>query len=580
MKKIVFASMLFFLALPFSTVLGAYDYTKGYLDESSNYTTKSVNSLNNLHYVTDNNLSTGGYSSSYSAGIEFNFPERPDLTAIYIKSSRPVQVTIYQGGSASGSDTYYLQQGYNTLNYTNVSKVNLKMPVYNNTWLYEVEFFSSHHELITIDPVENLSETHTHNEVNLSWQKPIGNGITGFLIKQNGVQIAKLPNTAIKYKVSNLEPETTYNFEVITLYEELGKQSDPVAISVTTDEEPKIVGEITNLSATPKYNRVDLSWTLPKSNFLQHVNIYRDSNEIFETNGTYFNDLTVQPDTTYNYKVSTTSTENVESPGVTKTVKTPLPPPPKIEGGQFEVDEETGDYIYRWTEPTTGQVKVYVGGKEYRTVNAADQQIIIPKEDMKLTLLGSPDVYLVPIDPYGQEGGSVKPPSSTGGTGGALDSVKIPFSVNELLKTSAGLFLLVGSIVLLALAFLLVPKLRALLVNPFSKNKKEKLPGERRTKAQREREEREKRERESKEFKEPRERDIREIAKESKGATISPRERVNKVERVTTRGIKETRFKASRERLTRSQRISNREPRQPRIREREERLSRAERVSR
>ncbi|WP_117161269.1 thrombospondin type 3 repeat-containing protein [Paraliobacillus sp. X-1268] len=109
---------------------------------------------------------------------------------------------------------------------------------------------------------------------------------------------------------------------------------------------PPPVGEVINLELEAQFDRVDLSWTLPDSDRLAHVNIYRDeitetsmlqkimgvsvahaaTTEIFETNGTYFNDLTVEPEAEYEYTVTTTDTDGIESNGVTATTGTPKEP--------------------------------------------------------------------------------------------------------------------------------------------------------------------------------------------------------------------------------------------------------------
>ncbi|PKC51834.1 hypothetical protein RhiirA1_482884, partial [Rhizophagus irregularis] len=282
--------------------------------------------------------------------------------------------------------------------------------------------------VVVHSPVESLTETHTHNSVNLSWINPVPTHLEGIIIKQDGEEIVELSNTTNTYEILDLMPETTYLFEVLT------KFTDGVI------ETP--AGEVENVVVEAEPDRVNLSWDLPESENFQHVNIYRDATKIFETNGTYFNDLTVVPQKTYEYKLTTMSDTNIESSGVTKVVEIPLPPPPIVEGGEFEKDEETGDYTFRWTAPTTGKVEIYVGGNLYATVNAADLQIVIPADDMKFTLLGDPDVKMKAIDEYGQGGEVIKPPSTDGGTGGAIDVVEVPFSPVDLLTTGVGLFAL------------------------------------------------------------------------------------------------------------------------------------------
>lgn len=341
--------------------------------------------------------------------------------------------------------------------------------------------------------VKDLKATTNHNSANLTWELPTVNDITGIRVLKEGVKVADISKVS-KYEITGLKPETTYKYEIVILYS--GFESAPVPITFTTLKTPDDAGEINDLKATATHERVDLSWSLPKTDVFKHVNIYRDTiketalidkllgvqtvyaaeTKIFETNGTYFNDLTVSPSTTYEYTLTTTSTGLTESEGISAKVTTAAKPKPSIGGGGYEEDKATGDFTYTWTSPTTGQVKVMVGGVLFKTVAASDLKIVIPKGSMKFTLLGSPDVKLIPIAEDGTEGVPTKPPSNGGIGGGGVD---IPFSPNDLLKSGMGLMLIVGPFVLLAMAFLLVPKLRNVIVQAFNQKKGQPTTGRR-----------------------------------------------------------------------------------------------------
>lgn len=258
--------------------------------------------------------------------------------------------------------------------------------------------------------------------------------------------------------------------------------------------EPTPIEEVQEVNIQTKYNRVDLSWQLPQIEDFHHVVIYRKTIEelkdietaslldkifgankvyaseeteydpLFETNGTYFNDLTVKPRSEYEYKLTTVTTDGKESKGVIVTAETPDEPNPQIVGGGY-TETEDGDYLFQWTSPTEGQVKIIVGGKEYKTVNASDKQILIPKEDM-VYAFAKPDVSLIPISPYGKEGNEF--------SSHPIKQIKIPFGANDLLKTGVSLLWVLGPFVLLAMAFLLVPKFRKTIVDAFNKKSENK----------------------------------------------------------------------------------------------------------
>lgn len=153
-------------------------------------------------------------------------------------------------------------------------------------------------------------------------------------------------------------------------------------------ETPDDLEEVKNLEVKSTDERADLSWENPNKYF-DKAKIYRrdlgeektslnpfaprkvyaaeDYKPLFETNGTEFSDLSIEPEKTYEYKVTTTY-DGMETKGVT--VQTSIPKPPLVD----------------------------------------------------------------------------------------LGGLKLPFGVVELIKSGNGLFLLVSGFVLLALAFVFVPK--------------------------------------------------------------------------------------------------------------------------
>lgn len=168
---------------------------------------------------------------------------------------------------------------------------------------------------------------------------------------------------------------------------------------------------------------------------------------MFETNGTYWTDLTVDPETTYSYKVTSENIERKESNGVTIEVTTPSEPLPTMDGVST-TQNESGDYVVTWTSPTTGRVKVLINGKEYATVDAATQKIIIPKEDMRLNFFGGYDAKLVPISERGTEGKAVQVPV-VGET-----KVDLPFSFDEFMQTVISILAWAAPFILLSLVLI------------------------------------------------------------------------------------------------------------------------------
>lgn len=341
----------------------------------------------------------------------------------------------------------------------------------------------------TIPPgnIKDVSAIPGDKNVLISYALPTDSDFSHLKVIRDGEVIASNV-TSTTFTDEGLDPETTYQYKFISVDTE-GNESSGVVQSITTNEEFFPLKDVTELNAETDYNRVDLSWNLPNSTEFKHVNIYRgevieepnffeklffgmaveaaeEPTKIFETNGTYFNDLTVEPTTTYEYKLSTESTTGEETEGVTVQTTTLEEPTPLLDGVESEKDA-AGDYVYSWTSPTVGKVKILVGGEEYVTVDAADGTITIPKDDMKTTSLGDPDVTLIPIGEFGTVGEEFSNSKT-------MDKIKLPFTLTDILSTTTGLISILGGFILVVLAFLFYPRIKNLIFKAAAKYKERK----------------------------------------------------------------------------------------------------------
>lgn len=378
---------------------------------------------------------------------------------------------------------------YMKINMDNVVSVSIERGNNYNYYFYEIDFFIG----TPLEKLTNVTSQSDHESVLFRWTNSVSNDFNGVLIKKDGVVIADLGKDVNSYKIGGLTEDTQYQFELYAKYidEDI---SEPVLISVKTTSKPKPepVGEVKTVTIKSFHNRVNLSWSLPVHQDFHHVNIYRDEiietsymdklfgtsiayaaeTPIFETNGTYFNDLTVKPEKTYEYTLKTASTEGIESEGVTVQTTTPAEPTPELKDGGYKKDEN-GDYIFTWTSPTTGKVKVLIDGIEYKTVEASLKQILIPKNDMKYDLFNNPKVTLVPISESGKEGTPTKP-NESGGSGG-LGSAKIPFGPTDLLKSTMSLFGVIAPILLLSLATIYFRPIKNVIVKSVQNHRERRM---------------------------------------------------------------------------------------------------------
>lgn len=297
--------------------------------------------------------------------------------------------------------------------------------------------------------------------------------------------------------LENLKPGTTHEYSVDVLYLK-DNRTEKKPFSFTTKN---VDLKVSNVKAVAKQDRVDLSWSNPKNDSFSFVRIYRKNvgesktsfvdsiiptahaaefEPIFETNGDYFNDLTVKPDTSYTYKLASVNTAKVEVATTQVDVKTAKV---QVEGGGI-TEQENGDFLLTWNKPTTGKLKVIVGGKEYKIVNASSKQLLIPKNDMKYTPIGAPDIKLVPLDDDGKEIGTPSIPGGggNGGIGGLPggEGLKDVLDAEKVLEVGVKFLALVGGFILLGLSFRVVPKLVKMIRNAFSNRKDESVYGGRR----------------------------------------------------------------------------------------------------
>ncbi|MFP7202633.1 fibronectin type III domain-containing protein [Lysinibacillus halotolerans] len=521
MKKIFLGLFLVGLIMPLFTGK-ASAHTDGYFDL---FPSKSLIPIITNNDIADSYMLPGGKTITIT-----NSMDNEKVTYVWLKTGYNPNIAIE---FLDDSGTVIKSLGVTSSVWTPVNVENVVTIQLHNTKSEQtgiVEFDVKTEEMhLDYHPHTNVNGTANSNTINLSWENPTPADFYKTIIKVDGVEVARVDESVTSYSLKDLEYEKEYNIQLIALYLDGNTRMSNSFSVITGSRLPESSGDITNLLYEAKYDQVKLEYKLPTSTNLKTIKVYRDDVLIKETNESSFIDLDVKPNTEYIYKITTVSTDDIESQGVLTTVKTPLPPPPKIEGGGYEKDPSTGNYTYYWEEPTTGKVKVLIDGQLYATVNASDKQIVIPMKDMKFDIWGTPKVELIPVSEDGKEGEAVKPPSQDG-TGG-LGEVEVPFGPSDLITISTGLFWLVGAFVLLALSFLVVPKLRNTIVSALGK--KEKIPKEERVR--REREERVRKERPSREVRERKEPRVRTV-------------------RVSTREQRQPRLRGHRERLTRAER--------------------------
>lgn len=332
--------------------------------------------------------------------------------------------------------------------------------------------------------VDDLQIEQVGDAVKLNWSNPIDEDFSHVRIFKNNIMIAdNVKDTT--YIDDTIKHNILATYRVVTVDSNKNRSAGKTAQITIIGKE---VFDVRAKASNPE--KVDISWKNPKRDDFEIVTIYRKKNEeqpilvqmfslfstpdpnadytqLFQTNGTIFNDMTVLPDTHYTYRLATTINNN-ESSGIIVDVHTPRV---AVLGAEIESvpnpdkPDEIIEYVIRWKAPTTGRLKVLIAGVEYTTVTASALQVTIPFVDMRFNVLGSPDVTLVPINDDGIEIGTPSAPGQT--TWGDITLSDLGFDSSSLLSVTVALIGLVGLIILLAMSFRLTPKIIELISNAF-----------------------------------------------------------------------------------------------------------------
>lgn len=337
--------------------------------------------LNELTY--DNDLDT---EILISPPRYINFSKPVNISGYYINvknvsSTRDNKIRFYYDDTLKTTITINQDdkiENYYNVNVSNVNRIDLDFDY--NIVLSEIDFFGSYDPNYeppiepgqpgdTTPPAEisNVNVETTEDSATISYDNPSDVDFSHVNIYLAG---EIYDSSSGQVYIDGLHPETTYTAIVKTV-DTLGNESEGIEVTFTTKEEiieppttPEQVPEVRNLQLKTNGERVDLSWENPPQ-FFDKATIYRKDlgksttmnwnpfapitvsastgfNPLFETNGTTFADLTIEPENEYEYKVTNTY-NGMESNGVT--VLATVPKPPLLSTDGVEIPFGVGELI-------------------------------------------------------------------------------------------------------------------------------------------------------------------------------------------------------------------------------------------
>lgn len=338
-----------------------YDYKNGLLDDDELIL---ENTLPIISY--DNDRETKVDSAQlFNTKIIFNYPVH--LTGMYLDSyfryNFARMIIHFDNGDIQEYEIkpINIRDNYITLNYYDVITITF-LEVTTGVDIYEIDFFGTYEKdepLPNIpNDINNLIFEVTTDTATFNYDLPIDEDFSHVNVYFNNEVYQTTDTTFI---LENLSPNTDYEITFKTVNTE-GIESLGTTVNFKTDDlppQPPIEEtDIHNLKAEVSAERVDLSWNNPKTDKFEKAIIYRatlTSNQqtsfldyfkplkvhadelkpIFETNGTTFADLTIQPEQRYQYKV-TALIDGKETEGATVTTD-PIPKPPPFDFKEVEL---------------------------------------------------------------------------------------------------------------------------------------------------------------------------------------------------------------------------------------------------
>lgn len=154
----------------------------------------------------------------------------------------------------------------------------------------------------------NLAGTATHSTVALSWTKSTDDrGVAGYYIYRDGEQIGRATNNAYTDTKLTASTEYTYTVKAFDAAGNVSEESKALVISTLEEppadlEAPSVPLNITASSISDK--SVSLSWTQSTDNVgVVGYYVYRDGEQVGETETNTFSDAGLTANTEYSYTV-------------------------------------------------------------------------------------------------------------------------------------------------------------------------------------------------------------------------------------------------------------------------------------
>lgn len=297
--------------------------------------------------------------------IRFTFNNPVDIKKTFAKWANVDTEFVYIVTFNNGSEREFSlkeifnNEGYKKTNFKNVKSFEIRANPHNGKYLhlYEVDLFGkvypsipgSENDETPPEEVTNIKFKPSHDSVKITYKKPDDVDYSHANIYIDGKKYKGGNGSAV---IDGLALDTSYSATIKTV-DTRGNESKGITKKFKTNpllppENPSDLLEVKNLKIKNMDDRrVDIAWENP-SYFFEKAKIYRKElggdktalnlnpfapmkvhasgyKPLFETNGTEFSDLSIEPKKEYEYKV-TTNYNGMESDGVIVRADVPKAP--------------------------------------------------------------------------------------------------------------------------------------------------------------------------------------------------------------------------------------------------------------
>jgi len=179
--------------------------------------------------------------------------------------------------------------------------------------------------------------------VDLDWKRT--RHAESYYVYRDGSRVAETRPS--DYRDEGLQPATTYEYRVSAIDDDgdEGGLSDPVQVTTEALPGPSVPTDLVATAAGPY--RIDLLWSSSESEFgIAFYRIFRDGEELANITETRYVDANLDPETSYEYRVSAVdglgSESDLSEPSSATTETEPGPPPPldlkAVAGSAVQID--------------------------------------------------------------------------------------------------------------------------------------------------------------------------------------------------------------------------------------------------